>query len=139
VVQADKTTPYTHIELINGDWYRIDPYVYRDELFWIIQEDWLITSASTSHPANFTSPTTYQPCTITPRSSLTSEDENEPETAFPDPNTLEPDTISPGGAIAQDLELAPIFGDITESISEVAKGKQRESYLPLNLSPMIPK
>jgi hypothetical protein len=65
--------------------------------------------------------------------------ESEPETAFPDPDKLEPKTVSPGGTIAQELENAPIFGDITESTSEVTKGKERESYLPLNPSPTIPK
>jgi hypothetical protein len=67
------------------------------------------------------------------------ESEDEPKTAFPDPDNLELNTVSPGGAITQELERAPIFGDITESASKVAKGKERESYLPLNPSPTIPK
>jgi hypothetical protein len=54
---------YTHIELLNSDWYHIEPYKYQGHLFWITQKDWIIDSASTLHPTNFTSPTAYHPPT----------------------------------------------------------------------------
>jgi hypothetical protein len=102
-VQTDETTPYTHIELINGNWYRIELYVYKEDLFWIVQEDWLINSASTLHLANFASPTAYKPRTIDLRTSPSSEEDKQ-ETAFPDPDKLEPTITSPGGFIAQELD-----------------------------------
>jgi hypothetical protein len=55
--------PYTHVKLLNGNWYCIEAYEYQGDLFWITQEDWLIDSASTLHPANFTSSTVYHPST----------------------------------------------------------------------------
>ena len=147
VAKKAQEDPYTHVELINGDWYRIEPYEYRGDLFWITQEDWLIASASTLHPVNFTSPTAYYPPTTraepeqkreSSESDTSSETGNEPRSTFPNPDTLEPTNASPGAGIAQQLDQAPIFGDVAEPQDEDHKGKSKEAYLPLNPSPMLP-
>jgi hypothetical protein len=103
--------PYTHVKLLNGDWYRIEAYEYRGDLFWITQEDWLIKPESTLHPANFKSPTVYYPPTASSRKAEedSSDTNSKQEGLFPNPDTLEPSYISPGTHIAQELEQATIF------------------------------
>lgn len=139
--------PYTHIELLNGDWYCIEPYKYRGDLFWATQEDWLIASASTLHPVNFNSPTAYHPPTTraepeqkreSSESDTSSETGNELRSTFPNPDTLKPTNASPGAGIVQQLDQAPIFGDVAEPRDEDHKGKSKEAYLPLNPSPTLP-
>ena len=64
---------------------------------------------------------------------------NKPETIFPNLDHLEPTHTSPGETIAQELAQAPVFQDITEPTDADKKGKSKEAYLPLNLSPTLPK
>jgi hypothetical protein len=71
--------PYTHIKLLNSNWYRIEAYEYQGDLFWITQEDWLINSASTLHLARFTSPTAYQPPTTPSKPTKRDKSENSTE------------------------------------------------------------